>query len=146
MNLDDDADIRTLPWPQRLSGGLGLGLTLGVIYCVLGVGLRAVGLGHSLDGSGIGLALLAAMYLFGGLAAGLLGGLLSPLAVGKFGAAVVGFFASIPAALLFAIVTRESADRPADVILLTVILCAALGAPLGVALWEPMPRSNGSEK
>jgi hypothetical protein len=124
-----------MPGSRGLLANLGWGalwgLLFGLVYVlVLGIlfVLQGPVLFHAYNST---FAEVAALYLIGGVGGGLIVGLLRPLLRWRWGAALVGIFAAIPAGAGFQLMRIGSAPWGAKDTLVVMIFSVALGATVG---------------
>ena len=107
--------------------GLCLSLFVAVLFAIRGPQLFLP--------YGTTLWLVVGLYLVGGLAGGLITGLLRPLAKWRWGAALIGVFAAIPVGLGCRLMQAGFAPWELNDSLTMMIFSVALGASVGWIYW-----------
>ena len=111
--------------------GLLYGLAYGAYALILLI-FRGVGI---LDASGLGFLQLLALYLFGGIAAGAICGVLEPLTGSLVGRVVVGMIAALPAAFLIAFTVLPAEDIGPNLVPVGFAAAVLWGVIGGTMFW-----------
>lgn len=124
------------PFLERCRVGVEYGVLGAVAYSLFVVVAYVVTGGSNLEDQGLTLPGVLSAYFAGGIGGGLIYGVLGPLAKWRMGAAVVGFFVSIPIWVGAAIILP--ALHLGDAVTWVTILLAAVlvGGIGGFILWE----------
>jgi hypothetical protein len=120
-------------WSRDFKLGTVFGLAIALVFSLMAAARYAIGGAQSFERTlGIELGKLTGIYFAGGLAGGLIIGLLRPLRASPWGSFVLGFFAGLP--LAFGIMTATTPRHEWDFVF--VVLAAILeGGGLAVFLW-----------
>ena len=118
---------------ERLRWGARVGAIFGLLYASLAVVIFLVGGQAPFEAGHSSFEKMIATYLVGGVGAGLIVGMLKPLTQSKVGAAIVGSLAAIPVGILLRFATGHPGPWQGTDTVVTLLFCAMLGAPLGVA-------------
>jgi hypothetical protein len=120
-------------WGQDFKLGLVFGLAFALIFSAMAAARYAIGGAESFERSlGVRFGQLVGIYFVGGLAGGVIIGLLRPLHVSPWGSFVLGFFAGLP--LAFGVMIATTPRKEWDFVF--VCLAAVLeGGGLAVYLW-----------
>ena len=115
---------------------------MGLIYCLVGGTIMAVGGGVKVRAAGVSIPILLGLYITCGLISGLVFALFAPLTKRRIGAMLVGFLAAVPALSLVVYALRDAGLRPGDAPIVTLITAALLGPAFGARIWEPVDSSQ----
>lgn len=119
--------LRRVLWGAKTGTIFGLAFSLLALVIFLLGGQGPFEANHSSFGRIVG------AYFLGGLSAGIIVGILRPLTASKVGAAMTGFVATAPVSVLMRIAIDGFQAWTVKDSILSILMCAALGAPLGVA-------------
>lgn len=116
--------------------GLAVGLIGAAFFSLVALGIVAVRGPGMLARIGLTPASLVAYYVAAGGAAGVIGGLLLPLATWRWGSALVGGIAAIP---IYAGVGLLFGDFDP---VIDLVLAAVIGGAVGYGWWEPLDNKS----
>lgn len=120
----------------RLVWGARWGAIFGLAFVLIAIGLYAVSRQDAFEAHHTSFGKMALAYFFGGVSAGVIVGLLRPLARWKAGAALVGFTAILPVALLIRFATEGFGPWHPSNTVEAMMLGLILGAPVGLIYRE----------
>jgi hypothetical protein len=120
--------------------GLWWGAAFATLYSLAAVGIFVLHAPGPFHANGVSLPAVLALYWVGGLAGGLIYGLLLPLGRTLAGAMVLGFLVALPVAAAASLLVERQSRTPAPIL---VIGFAALMGPLcGAGIWYQARRSS----
>lgn len=119
----------------NLRWGALWGLLFGVIYVVILMILFVLQGPALFRGYDTTFGAVAALYLAGGVASGMVVGILRPLLKWRWGAALAGIFAAIPIGLAAEFMLMDAAVWSTKDTWVVIIFAVALGAPVGWMFW-----------
>jgi hypothetical protein len=125
--------LRAKPRPLL---GLVMGLTGGSLFSLFALVAYMVRGPASFERIGIPMGSVVGLYLICGLAGGLLLGLLLPLTVLRWGAALVGILVALPLYAGAGLLLGDFNWR------LSLVLAAIIGGVVGFRAWEPVPKGE----
>lgn len=116
--------------------GMRWGLAFAGVFCLWAVILLMLGGPSAFMKQGISFAQAIAGYVFGGITAGAVVGILRPLLKYGWGAAVVGIIAAWPVGLAFMVATLGSHWSSPNSLITVAIFSLTVGAMGGITLRE----------
>lgn len=124
----------TLKFVRRLTVGVVLGVSVGVFFCLIALGVFLFRGNRPFDANHVSVARVLGIYLMAGALGGLVVGLTLPLTRWMPGAALVAFLAAF--VVWFFVGWSISPQEPLLTTLkMSAVLGAAFGLPIGVGFW-----------
>lgn len=120
----------------RVIWGIRWGALFGIAFVAIAVVIDVLSGSSAFESHHTTFGKTAASYVSGGMAAGLVVGLMQPITRWKAGAAFVGFVAAVPVAILFHFATHGFGPWHVSDTIMALIFCLILGAPTGVVYRE----------
>ena len=112
------------------------GLAFAGVFCAWAVILLVLGGPSAFLKQGISFAQAVSGYVFGGVAAGIVVGLLRPLLKYGWSAALVGILAAVPVGIAFQVATRGGRWASPNSLITVAIFSLTVGAIGGITLRE----------
>ena len=118
---------------RRIAWGAKTGTIFGLAFSLLALVVFLLGGQGPFEANHSSFGKIVVTYFLGGVSAGMIVGMLRPLTASKVGAAVTGFIAAAPVSILMRFAVNGFRAWTVKDTVLSILMCAALGAPLGVA-------------
>jgi len=129
---DENLDPGKQPIGTRLYWGAKWGVRFGLTFIAYAAVIFILRGSASAEGRVPSFAGVATIYLFGGIAAGSIVGMLLPLTRWALGAAAVGVIAAVPVYIFVRLVKEGFGDWATEDMVATLFLSLLVGVPTGI--------------
>jgi hypothetical protein len=131
---------------RRLWWGARWGALFGCAFVAIAVAIYVLSGQSAFESHHTTFGQVALTYFFGGVIAGVVVGILRPLTRSKAGAALVGFMAAMPVAILMRFATDGFGPWQQSDTVEIIVLSLILGAPTGILYREIFSNDSASAR